>query len=95
VTQIRHGSIGAIAFEESINPILPLPAAFVAHEAHHLLFGRSLSERMRTVRHRPIFGRRGILDRATHSGPAYDNRQRTKPREGTRGGAAASRSMRI
>ena len=39
MTQIRHGSGGAIAFEESINPILPSSAVFVAHEAHH--FGTS------------------------------------------------------
>jgi hypothetical protein len=25
------------------------------------------------------------MDPATHSGPAYESRQRTKPREGTRG----------
>ena len=29
-----------------------------------------------------FFGRRPIRDRATHLGPAYENRQRTKPREG-------------
>src|ERR1700747_3421276 len=42
-----------------------------------------------------VFGRRPITDRATHSGPGYENRQRTKPREGTRGRAATSRSMGI
>jgi hypothetical protein len=31
---------------------LPSPAALVAHEAHHLLFDRSLTERIGTVRHR-------------------------------------------
>src|SRR5262249_53551059 len=31
-----------------------------------------------------VFGRRPITDRATHSGPAYENRQRTKPREKVR-----------
>ena len=28
-----------------------------------------------------VFGRRPITGRAKHSGPAYENRQRTKPRE--------------
>jgi hypothetical protein len=28
-----------------------------------------------------VFGRRPITDRATRSGPAFENRQRTKPRE--------------
>ena len=28
-----------------------------------------------------VFGCRPFTDRATHSGPAYENRQRTKPRE--------------
>jgi hypothetical protein len=49
MAQIRHGNIRAITFEESINPILP-PAALIAHEAHHLLFGCSLAERIGTVR---------------------------------------------
>jgi hypothetical protein len=43
VTQVRHGNVRAIAFKEAVNPVLSSSAALVAHEAHHLLFGRSLS----------------------------------------------------
>jgi len=42
-----------------------------------------------------VFGRRRITDRAIGFEPAYENRQRTKPREGTRGRAATSQPMGI
>jgi hypothetical protein len=49
MTQIGHRNVRTIAFKEAVNPVLPSSAAFVAHEAHHLLFGRSLSKRIGTV----------------------------------------------
>jgi hypothetical protein len=39
MAQIRHRNVRTIAFKEALNPVLPSSAAFVAHEAHHLLFG--------------------------------------------------------
>jgi hypothetical protein len=36
-------------FKQAVNPVLPSSAALVAHEAHHLLFGRSFTERIGTV----------------------------------------------
>jgi hypothetical protein len=52
VTQVRHGDDRTILLKQPVNPALPSSAALVAHEAHHLLFGRSLTERIGTVRHR-------------------------------------------
>jgi hypothetical protein len=37
-----------------------------------------------------IFGRRPIMDRAIHSGPAFENLQRRKPRGTMRGRAATT-----
>jgi hypothetical protein len=45
MAQIRHGDVRAILLKQAVNPVLPSSTAFVAHEAHHLLFGRSLTER--------------------------------------------------
>jgi hypothetical protein len=52
VTQVRHRNVRTILLEQAVNPVLPSSAAFVAHETHHLLFRRSLTERIRTVGHR-------------------------------------------
>jgi hypothetical protein len=46
----RH--VRTILVKQAVNPVLPSSAALVAHEAHHLLFGRSLTERIGTVGHR-------------------------------------------
>ena len=51
VMQVRHRNVRTILLKPAVNPVLPSSAALVAHEAHHLLFGRSLTERVRTVRH--------------------------------------------
>jgi len=52
VTQVRHGNVRTISLKQAFNPVLPSSAALVAHEAHNLLFGRSLTGRVGTVRHR-------------------------------------------
>src|SRR5215469_16690308 len=49
---IWHRNLRTILLKQAVNPVLPLSTALVAHEAHHLLFGRSLTERIRTVGHR-------------------------------------------
>jgi hypothetical protein len=48
VTQVRHRNVRTILLKQAVNPVLPASAALVAHEAHHLLFGRSLTQRVRT-----------------------------------------------
>ena len=52
VPQIGESDVSTILLKQPVNPVLPSPAALVAHEAHHLLFGRSFTERIGTVRHR-------------------------------------------
>jgi len=52
VPQIGESDVSTISLKQPVNPVLPSPAALVAHEAHHLLFGRSFTERIGTVRHR-------------------------------------------
>jgi hypothetical protein len=52
VTHVRHRNVRTILLRQAVNPVLPSSAALVAHEAHHLLFGRSLTERVGTVGHR-------------------------------------------
>jgi len=52
MTQIRHGNVRPILLKQSVNPVLASSAALVAYEAHHRLFGRSFTQRVRTVRHR-------------------------------------------
>jgi hypothetical protein len=49
VTQVRHCNVRTILLKQAVNPVLPSSAALVAHEAHHLLLGRSLTERIGTV----------------------------------------------
>jgi hypothetical protein len=52
MTQVGHGYVRTILLKQAVNPILPSSAALVADQAHHPLFGRSLTERIGTVGHR-------------------------------------------
>jgi hypothetical protein len=45
MTQVRHRNVRTIALKEAVNPVLPSSAALAADQAHHPLFGRSLTER--------------------------------------------------
>jgi hypothetical protein len=52
MAQVRHCDVWAAAFKQWANPILAAPAALGAFHPDHVELGRSLSERVGTVRHR-------------------------------------------